>query len=76
MASATPLELSTAELMIENAIGMFGCRSAWRVNFQVNGRDYLVPMVIEEPSIVAAASNAALLDPRERAASSRRPIRR
>src|SRR5947209_18037336 len=29
------------------------------VNFQVNGRDYLVPMAIEEPSVVAAASNAA-----------------
>ena len=59
--SATPLELSTAELMIENAIGIFGLPFAVAVNFQVNGRDYLVPMVTEEPSIVAAASNAARL---------------
>lgn len=59
--SEEPLELSTAELMIENAIGVFGLPFAVAVNFQVNGRDFLVPMVTEEPSIVAAASNAARL---------------
>lgn len=59
--SDEPLELSTAELMIENAIGVFALPFAVAVNFQVNGRDVLVPMVTEEPSIVAAASNAARL---------------
>ncbi|MGH7805935.1 MAG: hydroxymethylglutaryl-CoA reductase, degradative, partial [Candidatus Binatia bacterium] len=61
LATTIPLELTTAELMIENAIGVFGLPFAVAVNFQVNGRDYLVPMVTEEPSIVAAASNAARL---------------
>ncbi|MCI4357771.1 MAG: hydroxymethylglutaryl-CoA reductase, degradative [Thermoplasmata archaeon] len=45
--------------MIENVIGSFPLPVGVATNFRINGRDYLVPMAIEEPSVVAAASNAA-----------------
>jgi hydroxymethylglutaryl-CoA reductase len=45
--------------MIENVIGAMSYPLAVAVNFLINGKDYLVPMVIEEASVVAAASNAA-----------------
>ncbi len=61
LACAEPLDLATADTMIENAVGVFGLPLGIAANFQVNGRDYLVPMVTEEPSVVAAASNAARL---------------
>lgn len=61
LASETPLDLAQADLMIENAVGIFALPYGVAVNFLVNGRDYLVPMVTEEPSIVAAASFAARL---------------
>ena len=48
-----------ADKMVENAVGTFAMPIGVATNFLVNGRDYLVPMVIEEPSVVAAASNAA-----------------
>ncbi len=48
-----------ADSMIENVIGGMTYPFAVAVNFRINGRDYLVPMVIEETSVVAAASNAA-----------------
>jgi len=48
-----------ADHMIENVIGVFGLPFAIAPNFLVNGKDYLVPMVVEEPSIVAGVSNAA-----------------
>ncbi|MEM0380854.1 MAG: hydroxymethylglutaryl-CoA reductase, degradative [Desulfurococcaceae archaeon] len=48
-----------ADVMIENVIGGMTYPFAIAVNFRINGRDYLVPMVIEETSVVAAASNAA-----------------
>ena len=47
--------------MIENAIGSFPVPLGVAANFKINGKDYLVPMAIEEPSVVAAASNAAKL---------------
>ena len=50
---------ATLERMIENVIGVLPVPVGLATNFQVNGRDYLVPMAIEEPSVVAAASNAA-----------------
>lgn len=53
------LDLSTANRMIENVIGTFGLPLGIATNFLINGKDYLIPMVIEEPSVVAAASNAA-----------------
>ena len=45
--------------MIENVVGTMSIPLGVAVNFRVNGRDYLVPMAIEEPSVVAAASNSA-----------------
>ncbi|RDD52812.1 MAG: hydroxymethylglutaryl-CoA reductase, degradative, partial [Candidatus Korarchaeota archaeon NZ13-K] len=48
-----------ADRMIENVIGLYALPFAVATNFLINGRDYLIPMVIEEPSVVAAASNAA-----------------
>jgi len=53
------LDLSIADRMIENVIGTMAYPFAVAVNFLINGKDYLVPMVLEEPSVVAAASNAA-----------------
>ncbi len=53
------LELEIADRMIENVIGRMAYPFAVATNFLINGREYLVPMVIEEPSVVAAASNAA-----------------
>ena len=53
------LPFGSAERMIENVVGLFPLPLGIAVNFLVNGRDYLVPMAIEEPSVVAAASNAA-----------------
>lgn len=53
------LSLETADSMIENVIGVYGLPFAVAVNFFVDGSDVLIPMVIEEASVVAAASNAA-----------------
>jgi hydroxymethylglutaryl-CoA reductase len=50
-----------ADRMIENAVGLYALPLGIAVNFRVNGRDVLVPMVIEEPSVVAGASYAARL---------------
>src|SRR6266496_3167173 len=49
----------TADQVVENAIGVYGLPLGLGLNFQVNGRDVLVPMAVEEPSVIAAASNAA-----------------
>ena len=48
-----------ANKMIENAIGTFSLPLGIATNFKINNKDYLVPMVIEEPSVIAAASKAA-----------------
>ena len=45
--------------MIENVIGTYALPFAVAVNFVIDGVDTLVPMAIEEPSVVAASSNAA-----------------
>ena len=50
-----------ADVMIENAIGVFGIPLGIAVNLRLNEKDYLLPMAIEESSVVAAASNAARL---------------
>ncbi|MGQ3355751.1 MAG: hydroxymethylglutaryl-CoA reductase, degradative [Phreatobacter sp.] len=50
------LPLTRANGMIENVVGTFELPFGVATNFQVNGRDYLVPMAVEEPSVVAAAS--------------------
>src|SRR5699024_10462346 len=46
----------TADHMIENVIGTFSLPLAVRLNFKVNEKDYIIPMAVEEPSIVASAS--------------------
>ena len=53
------LSLEIADHMIENVVGTFPLPLGIGVNFLINDRDYLIPMVIEEPSVVAAASYAA-----------------
>ncbi len=55
------LEFETANRMIENVVGAFSLPLGIATNFVVNGRDVLVPFATEEPSVVAAASNAARL---------------
>jgi len=57
--STGSLKLEQADRMIENVIGTTELPLGIAVNFLINGRDYLIPMAIEEPSVVAAASNAA-----------------
>ncbi|GLU50235.1 hydroxymethylglutaryl-CoA reductase, degradative [Nocardiopsis ansamitocini] len=53
------LSVDAAGHMIENVVGVMGVPVGIATNFTVNGRDVLVPMATEEPSVVAAASNAA-----------------
>ena len=50
-----------ADLMIENALGTYALPLGVAANFFINGRDYLIPMVVEEPSVLAAVSHAAKL---------------
>lgn len=53
------LSVDQADRMIENVIGTMPMTLGIAVNFLINGTDYLIPMATEEPSVVAAASNAA-----------------
>jgi len=55
------LSLERADKMIENVVGTFELPLGIATNFQINGHDKLIPMVVEEPSIVAGASYAARL---------------
>lgn len=55
------LTVEHADKMIENVVGTFSLPLGIAANFQINGEDVLVPMVVEEPSIVAGASYAAKL---------------
>jgi hydroxymethylglutaryl-CoA reductase len=55
------LPKATADRMIENVVGVFGLPFAVAPNFLINQKDYVVPMVVEEPSIVAGVSGAAKL---------------
>jgi len=57
--STGSLKLEQADRMIENVIGTMPIPLGVATNFLINGKDYLIPMAIEEPSVVAAASNAA-----------------
>jgi len=71
------LDLATANKMIENVVGMTQLPVGIATNFRVNGKDRLVPMAIEEPSVVAAASNAAKMAlPEGFTAVSTRPVMR
>ena len=53
------ISFDQADKMIENAIGTFSLPLGVATNFKINGKDYVVPMVIEEPSVIAAASKGA-----------------
>lgn len=53
------LDLAAADKLIENAVGLYALPFAVAPNFLINGREYLLPLVIEEPSVVAAMANAA-----------------
>lgn len=53
------LDPSTADKVVENVLGVYGLPFGVALNVRVNGQDRLVPMVVEEPSVIAAASNAA-----------------
>jgi hydroxymethylglutaryl-CoA reductase len=55
------IDLPLADRMIENVIGVYALPLGIATNFLVNGRDVLVPMAVEEPSIVAGASYMARL---------------
>lgn len=55
------LDATHADLMVENAVGVYALPLGVATNFRVNQRDYLIPMAIEEPSVIAAVSNAARL---------------
>ncbi|MBN1406740.1 MAG: hydroxymethylglutaryl-CoA reductase, degradative [Calditrichaceae bacterium] len=59
MSGSQLLKSSDADKMIENVIGVFGLPFALGFNFMINGKDYIIPMVVEEPSVVAAVSAAA-----------------
>jgi hydroxymethylglutaryl-CoA reductase len=56
LSGADILPLQLADGMIENVIGKFEIPLGVATNFTVNGKDYLIPMAVEEPSVVAAAS--------------------
>jgi len=53
------IHTSIADQVVENVVGVYALPLGLGLNFQVNGRDVLVPMAVEEPSVIAAASNAA-----------------
>src|SRR5699024_12313891 len=55
--SGEGLTVAKADHMIENVIGTFSLPFGVATNFVINNRAYLIPMVVEEPSVVAAASN-------------------
>ncbi|HEY4688402.1 MAG TPA: hydroxymethylglutaryl-CoA reductase, degradative [Anaerolineae bacterium] len=61
LSGASGLTAEGADHMIENALGVFGLPIGIAANFRINGRDVLIPMAIEEPSVVAGASFAARL---------------
>ena len=53
------ISFGQADKMVENAIGTFSFPLGIATNFTINEKEYLIPMVIEEPSVIAAASKAA-----------------
>jgi hydroxymethylglutaryl-CoA reductase len=61
LAGLEMMEPATLDRMIENVIGTYPMPFAVALNFLINNRDYLIPMVIEEASVVAGSSNAAKL---------------
>lgn len=58
-ATGSVVDQTIADSMIENVIGVFELPIGVGLNFVINGKDYVIPMVVEEPSIVAAVSHIA-----------------
>src|SRR5258708_38131498 len=56
--AAGGLDADTADKFVENVLGTYALPYGVALNVRVNGKDHVVPMVVEEPSVVAAASNA------------------
>src|SRR5947199_7266808 len=59
LGETSTLPLPNADAMIENAVGVLGLPVGIGLNFLVNGEDVIVPMAVEEPSVIAAVSLAA-----------------
>ena len=59
IADPNALDMDKADHMVENVIGTYSLPMGVAINFLINGKDYVIPMVTEEPSVIAAASNAA-----------------
>src|SRR3954462_10494650 len=59
LGESSTLPLTNADAMIENAVGVLVLPVGIGLNFQVNGEDVVVPMAVEEPSVIAAVSLAA-----------------
>jgi hydroxymethylglutaryl-CoA reductase len=53
------IDTAVADRVVENVVGVYALPLGVGLNFVINGRDVLVPMAVEEPSVIAAASNAA-----------------
>jgi len=53
------IDTAVADRVVENAVGVYALPLGVGLNFVINGRDVLAPMAVEEPSVIAAASNAA-----------------
>ena len=69
------LELDAADKMIENVVGVMGLPLGLGMNLMVNDKQYVVPMVVEEPSVVAALGSACKLIARAAVSAPRRRIR-
>jgi len=59
LAQSCSLPIDVADHMVENVIGIFPEPLGVGMNFLINSKDYIIPMATEEPSVIAAASNAA-----------------
>ena len=57
--SADSLDIEKADHMVENVIGRFSLPMGVGLNFIINGKEVVIPMVSEEPSVIAACTNAA-----------------
>jgi len=57
--TSSALKIDAANRMIENVVGIMPVPLGIAMNFLINGKDHLIPMAIEEPSVVAGASHAA-----------------
>lgn len=59
LSRAGALTVDKADHVIENVVGTYSLPFGIALNFMINGKDYLIPMALEEPSVVAACSNLA-----------------